>query len=70
MLNVFHAPPPPLSQLIEHLWAFGDQPPHGQERIVPSGTFELVINLREDEIRIYDPLAPDRCKRYSGSVES
>jgi AraC-like DNA-binding protein len=70
MLNVVHPPSPPLSELIEHLWAFADQPPHGQERIMPSGTFELVINLREDEIRIYDPLAPDHCRRYSGAVVS
>jgi len=35
-----------------------------------SGTIELVINLRDDEIRIYDPSRPDRCRRYSGTVVS
>jgi AraC-like DNA-binding protein len=70
MLNVFHVPSPPLSDFIERFWAFGDSPPHARERIIPSGTFELVINLREDEIRIYDPIDPALCTRHAGAVVS
>jgi AraC-like DNA-binding protein len=64
------APSPPLADLVERFWQCSDVPDHRRERILPSGTFELVMNLREDEIRIYDPLHPDRCKRYSGAVVS
>ena len=42
----------------------------GSVRILPSGTSELVINLCEDEVRVYDSLQSDRCTRYSGVVVS
>lgn len=70
MLYHSHAPGPPLSEFIERFWLCSDAPPHARERILPSGTIELVINLRDDEIRIYDPSHPDRCTRYSGAVLS
>jgi AraC-like DNA-binding protein len=37
---------------------------------MPSGTIELVINLREDELRIYDALKPERCDRFPGALVS
>jgi AraC-like DNA-binding protein len=37
---------------------------------MPSGTLELVVNLREDELRIYDPDRSDRCRRFSGALVS
>jgi hypothetical protein len=40
------------------------------ERILPSGTIELVINLRDHEFRIHDPVQLERWKRYSGSLIS
>ncbi|HYG63207.1 MAG TPA: helix-turn-helix domain-containing protein [Thermoanaerobaculia bacterium] len=65
-----HTPAAPLSSFIERFWLCSDAPPHARERILPSGTIELVINLREDEIRTYDSSQPDRCTRYSGAVVS
>lgn len=65
-----YAPVPPLGDFIERFWLCSDAPPHPRERILPSGTIELVINLRDDEIRIYDPSHPDRCTRYSGAILS
>lgn len=41
-----------------------------EERILPSGTVELVINCRDDEIRIGDPAVPERLRRFSGAVVS
>jgi hypothetical protein len=55
---------------VERLWLFSDAPPHSKERIVPSGTVELVINLHEDAVRIYDSAQPHCCKRFSGAVVS
>lgn len=63
-----HIPGPPLSSFVDYMWSLGDAPAHATERIVPSGTLELVINLHEDEIRIYDPSGAIR--RFSGAVVS
>ena len=63
-------PGPPLDEYIERFWLCSDTPPHPRERILPSGTVELVINLGDDEIRIYDPSHPDRARRYPGAVVS
>ena len=42
-----HTPRPPLSDFIELLWLFEKPTPsHGTERVLPTGTVELVINLR------------------------
>ena len=70
MLYRTYNPGPPLGDFIDRFWVCSDVPPHPRERILPSGTFELVVNLREDEIRIYEPSCPDRCTRFSGAVVS
>jgi AraC-like DNA-binding protein len=70
MILRLYTPSPPLSDFVERFWLCSDTPSHRRERILPSGTIELVINLREDEIRIYQPLHPDRCTRFSGAVVS
>lgn len=49
-----HRPGPPLANHVEYLWLIRDVPRHSLERIVPSGTLELVINLEDDEVRICD----------------
>lgn len=65
-----HQPRPPLDEYVDRFWLCCDTPAHPRERILPSGTIELVINLCEDEIRIYDAAHPDVCRRYSGTVVS
>jgi AraC-like DNA-binding protein len=64
------APRPILASSIDRLWFVSDVPPHPRERVLPSGTLELVVNLTEDEIRIYDPAAPRDVRRYAGAVVS
>jgi AraC-like DNA-binding protein len=60
-----------LSHCVENFWLYeGYEGEHANERILPTGTIELVINLREDELRIYDADEPERCSRYSGAVVS
>ena len=65
-----YTPGPPLEEYIERFWYCSDTPSHPRERILPSGTVELVINLSDDEIRIYDPSDPARPRRYPGAVVS
>jgi AraC-like DNA-binding protein len=65
-----YLPGPPLDESIDRFWFCSDTPSHPRERILPSGTVELVINLSEDEIRIYDHSDPNHTRRYPGAVVS
>jgi AraC-like DNA-binding protein len=65
-----YTPGPPLGDFIGRFWLCSDTPPHSRERILPSGTIELVFNLCDDQIRIYDPAYHGRYTRYSGAVVS
>lgn len=70
MLHLCHRPGPPLSEFVDSVWLFaGGQAPR-KERIFPSGTSELVINLCDNEVRLPDPAQPDRYERFSGAVLS
>jgi AraC-like DNA-binding protein len=71
MLHLSYTPVSPLLDFVEDFWLYdGYTQPHFKERILPSGTIELVINLRDDELRIYDAAQPERCNRFSGSLVS
>jgi AraC-like DNA-binding protein len=64
-------PKPPLREFVDNFWLYqGYAAPHAKERIPPSGTFKLVFNLHEDELRIYDPWQPHRHRRFSGALLS
>jgi AraC-like DNA-binding protein len=67
MLYLRHRPGPPLAAHVADLWSLADAPPHAAERILPTGTLELVINLAEDQIRIYSGPTV-RC--YPGAIVS
>jgi AraC-like DNA-binding protein len=70
MLYQTYAPGPPINEFVDYFWLFdGGQTPR-KERIVPSGTTELVINLRDDEIRIHNRAQSKQYKRFSGAVLS
>jgi AraC-like DNA-binding protein len=70
MLFQSHIPSPPLSEFVDRFWFCSDNPPHARERILPSGTVELVINLVDDEIRIDGLSSTDHDRRFSGAVVS
>lgn len=60
-----------LADFVDNLWLYeGYQAEHVNERILPTGTMELVINLRENELRIYDAEQPNLSTRFSGAVVS
>lgn len=62
-------PAPPLASPIEAIWDW-DMPAAAlrYERILPSPGAGLIINLLEDETRVYQDDANRRCIRASGSV--
>lgn len=71
MLFRSYRPRAPLCELVEDIWLYRNYVgEHARERILPSGTFEIVFNLQEDELRIYGPEPTDRCRRYAGAVIS
>jgi AraC-like DNA-binding protein len=71
MLFISNKPSAFLSDFVDNFWLYeGYEGEHANERILPTGTIELVINLRENELRIYDAERPDVCSRYSGAVVS
>jgi AraC-like DNA-binding protein len=67
----FYKPKPPLSKFVDNFWIYeGYEPEHRTERILPTGTLELVINLRQNELLFYDAERPQSCSRFSGAVVS
>lgn len=65
-----HKPAPPLGDFIHSFWDSTYTPSHSRVRILPRGTIELVINLSEDEVRIFDSGQPERCGQFPGIVVS
>jgi AraC-like DNA-binding protein len=71
MLFRSYVPRPPLDLLVADFWLYENyDASHQRELILPSGTFEMVFNLAEDELRIYGAADPHRCRRFSGAVVS
>jgi AraC-like DNA-binding protein len=67
----FYKPKPPLSKFIDNFWLYeGYNAEHKTERILPTGTLELVINLQQNELRFCDAERPENCFRFSGAVVS
>lgn len=66
MRYLTHRPSAPLGEHVEYFWALSDAPGHVRERIVPSGTIELVINLHADEFRIFE----GHEHRFRGAIAS
>ena len=65
----YYLPGPPLDKLIAKVWDW-DMPPaaHRHERVLPQPGAQLIINLHEDETRVYTDDAARRCIRSSACV--
>ena len=60
-----HKPAAFLADFVDNFWLYeGYEAEHVNERILPTGTIELVINLRENELRIYNADEPVRCSLF------
>lgn len=71
MLYISHKPLPPLSDFVDVLWLYeGYDVPHDKERLLPDGSVELVINLAENRIRVYDSDDPHKSYTIPGCVVS
>jgi AraC-like DNA-binding protein len=64
-----YIPRPPLSDFVEVLWHYdGPGPPHARERCLPTGTMEIVVNLHDNEARVYDRRNADRPRKLRGPL--
>jgi AraC-like DNA-binding protein len=69
MLLRTYAPGPPLGGFVALLWhSEGGIQPHAKERVLPDGSIEVVINLREDNLRVYDRSHPTRYESFGQAV--
>jgi AraC-like DNA-binding protein len=67
----FYKPKPPLSKFVDNFWVYkGDGAEHKIECILPTGTLELAINLRQNELRFYDASRAENGSRFSGAIVS
>jgi AraC-like DNA-binding protein len=67
----FYEPTPPLAKFVDSFWLYeGYEPEPKTERILPTGTLELVINLRQNELRFHDAEHPENSSRFTGAVVS
>ena len=47
---------PPLSDYVDWFWFYeGLYPPHRYERVLPDGSMEPIVNLREEPRHVFDP---------------
>jgi len=67
----FYKPKPPLSNFVDSFWLYeGRGATQQTERILPTGTLELAINLRQNELRFYDAEPTYHRFSLSGAVVS
>ncbi len=70
MPYLHYRPSPPLSNFVEMFWYYEGEAggPHKKERLLPQGSSELVVNLREDEIRLYDRKNLKESQKLTGAA--
>jgi hypothetical protein len=71
LFRTYH-PGPPLGDFVEVLWLYEGfaRPAHERERLLPDGSVEVVFNLAEDKIRLYDRENTDKFRTFHGSIIS
>ncbi len=69
MIARHYRPGPPLGGFVDCFWYFdGYSPLYKRERALPTGTMELVVNLRDDQMRIFGNDADEHGQAFQGSV--
>lgn len=69
MIRYLHSPGPPLSRFVDLFWYYaGLTHPHKKERLLPEGSAELVINLREDRCHVYNRERQEEFQSFPGAI--
>ena len=66
-----YCPQPPLAEFVDLIWLYeGFEQTHTREYRLPDGSMELIINLHDDTIPVYDRQNTDQFQTFRGSVIS
>jgi len=66
-----YLPRPPVSDFVEMLWYYeGYVTPHSKERVLPDGSMQLIINLAEDRLGVFDSRDPSVGRTVNGCLVS
>jgi AraC-like DNA-binding protein len=68
MAFVSRPPPPPLAPFVAAIWHFRGSFAHHRERVLPTGGFQLLVNLHEDELRSYHGPGYQELRRTAGAA--
>lgn len=69
MLVRHYTPRPPLSNFVQLFWLYqGYTQPHHKERLLPNGSMELVVNLKDNEARVYDRRNTSQFQATRGAI--
>jgi AraC-like DNA-binding protein len=69
MIARIYQPGPPLGGFVDCLWYFeGYVADHKRERALPTGTVEIVVSLRDEQMRIFENDADVHGRQFHGSV--
>lgn len=71
MLYLHRVPAPPLDSFVASIWYCENKPGrHALERVLPGGFAQLIVNLKQDQTRVYRPEVEYQCEVASGAVLS
>src|SRR5215471_15692147 len=71
MIARTYLPGPPVSNFVEMLWYYqGYVVPHAKERVLPDGSMQLIINLAEDRLGVFDSRDPSVGRTLGGCLVS
>jgi AraC-like DNA-binding protein len=71
MLYLERIPAPPLNAFVRSIW-YCENPGQGHtlERVLPNGSAQLIVNLKEDQTRVYRPEMGFACEATAGAALS
>ena len=62
-----HRPRGPLADFVECIWFWHNDASYARkERVLPSGTLDIVVHLGDEPLRVYDRADPERVFSYPG----
>ena len=71
MEHRLYTPPAPLAQFVKCFWYWQGAPQtHAKEQLMPNGEPAIIINLRDEPIRIYEPDDLNRSESFGLAVLS
>jgi len=66
---LFYRPAPPLCDLVDAFWFYEAQSlPHAKERVLPHGAMDLIINLKQNQMRVYDAGQPEHFQTFDAAL--